>query len=221
MSLRNQGQEFQRATRSGAIDLTNARAGEFLEDFPRQYRVFLITVLTGVLQGGELYMGFDTSRGKTLATAFDVVDVGRWRIIRLERATNRVSLYHAAKPGVSIEVTGIEGEAQAFASAQDLGAAILAAGQPPVAMANPVPVPMGAASAVIVAANNARHFLSIQNVGAVDVFYRLGAVAAVVADNQKIPAGGELLLSGLDRYVGEVRGITAGGAGAVVVQEGV
>lgn len=177
---------------------------------------------------GALDVGGNMGSGNQpiLATIRDIIDPLAFPVFWIAGEDVRKLYVHVvtATAGILLEVTGIQGGAYPrFPSAAEIAAAIVSAsaGAAQLAMSAPAPVVMGAASAVIVVANANRKYLSIQNVGVVDVFYRLAAAAAVVADNQKIPPGGEREFPRSDIYTGEVRGITGGAAGAVVVQEGV
>ncbi len=102
-----------------------------------------------------------------------------------------------------------------------------------VSSANPLPVTLPAittithavvapstTSAAVLAANTARDYALIQNVGSVDVTLNLGAVAVSGTGIVLKANGGFYELTNANLYRGVVNGITASGTGSLTVTQG-
>ncbi|MCI0548613.1 MAG: hypothetical protein L0027_15180 [Candidatus Rokubacteria bacterium] len=230
---------FRKLTRPEPQSL--AVAGSFEMSLPQHFSTFLCRVVDAagadvvpstarVRVGiGALDDGANLASGQApvLATLRDVIDPVAFPVFWISRTDTRKLYVHvlAVQAGTFLEVTGIEGGAfPRQPTAAEIAAAIAApasgGGPAPYVWSAPAAVPMGAASAVILAANTGRRAFRIQNTGGVSVFFRkLASPAVVASDIELLPDDVYEEGEGRTLYTGEIRGITAGAAGELRVEE--
>lgn len=218
------------AGRVRTITQSIGTVGFFPLEFPEEYQAFGFQIHGAVAAARSVLVGFgvpEVAGQTTPAAANDVLDPIAWSGLKnLVRRTRWVFVYVAtATPGAYLSITGYQGEPiERAPSAAEIAAAIAAAAPTvtpsTITWGAPLPVVTGAASGVLLNANASRKAFKLQNTGAVPVYFRLAAAAAVAAnDLELLPDAVYEEGEGLTLYKGEIRGISPAGAGEVRVIE--